>query len=41
MLGRYVPWTLTELLQLDHAERLCWLREVTSLVEAQDAAGAR
>ena len=41
LLGRYVPWTLTELLELDHAERVRWLREVTSVVEAHDAGGGR
>ena len=32
-LGRYVHWTLAELLSLDHAERQRWVQEVTSLVE--------
>lgn len=30
-LGQYVPWTLTELLNLDHAERLRWLAAVTGV----------
>jgi hypothetical protein len=29
LLGQHVPWTLHELLQLDHAERRRWLREVS------------
>ncbi|MCX4821042.1 hypothetical protein OG883_14185 [Streptomyces sp. NBC_01142] len=27
-LGRYVHWTLTEVLNLDHAQRRRWVREV-------------
>jgi hypothetical protein len=30
-LGRFVPWTLGELLELDHTERLRWLHEATEL----------
>ena len=33
-LGRHVNWTLVELLSLDHAERLAWVREVTAMIEA-------
>ena len=32
-LGQHVHWTLSELLSLDHGERLRWFQEVTSLVD--------
>jgi hypothetical protein len=32
-LGRHVHWTLTEVLTLDHAERLRWVREVSAQLE--------
>ena len=39
-LGRYLHWTLTELLNLDHAQRQRWVREVTALLEAEASAQA-
>jgi len=39
-LGRYLHWTLTELLALDHAQRQRWVREVTALLEAEASARA-
>ena len=38
-LGRYLHWTLTELLTLDHAQRDAG-REVTALLEAEASARA-
>ncbi|GAA4842599.1 hypothetical protein GCM10025787_24890 [Saccharopolyspora rosea] len=32
-LGRNVHWTLAELLDLDHAQRRRWVREVGDLVD--------
>ncbi|GHF00219.1 hypothetical protein GCM10017776_16570 [Streptomyces griseoluteus] len=32
-LGRQVHWALTELLDLDHEERLHWVREVAAGME--------
>jgi len=34
-LGRHAHWTLTEVLQLDHAERLRWVREIADLLEQE------
>ncbi|MFI9155494.1 hypothetical protein [Streptomyces sp. NPDC053367] len=34
-LGRQVHWTLTELLDLDHQERLRWVREVARVLEGE------
>ena len=34
-LGRHVHWTLTEVLQLDHGQRVRWVREVEDLVERE------
>jgi hypothetical protein len=39
LLGQYVHWTLTELLSLDHAERLNWVRVVSSAVESRPVTG--
>jgi hypothetical protein len=32
-LGSYANWTLTEVLGLDHAERLRWVHEIGELAE--------
>lgn len=37
-LGRNVHWTLEELMNLDHAERLRWVREVSTVVDAPETA---
>ncbi|MGV9385759.1 DUF6760 family protein [Nonomuraea sp. NPDC003707] len=38
-LGRHVHWTLTEVLNLDHAQRRRWVREVASQLERERGGG--
>jgi hypothetical protein len=37
-LGRHVHWTLREVLDLDHAQRLRWVAEITEQLETEELA---
>jgi hypothetical protein len=38
-LGRHVHWTLSEVLDLDHAQRLRWVSEVRTQLEQESRDG--
>jgi hypothetical protein len=35
-LGRHVHWTLSEVLDLDHAQRLRWVQEISEQLDQEE-----